>query len=288
MKKHLLFISIILFIKVSLFGQQFVLEENRWNVIPISFTRNINTEIFRIDGDSMVSSVEYNKIWVSNDSLQTWSFQGLLRENSDTVWFMNNDSVEHVLYNFNLTVGDTTFITNIFVSDKLNEVYVEQLDTVEYFGVSRKRWLLISVEYGTSDYWIEGIGSLSGPLYSMYSCNIICPSWELLCFHHDETLLYIKEGEDDCWMVGIDEYVINPIVIKPNPVKSGYPLEIKHTGGLIKGIEIYDQSGKMLEKIEGISANSYSIETAAYKPGIYIVRITLKGNKIVNQKIMVN
>jgi len=288
MKKFILIISIILLIKVSLFSQQFVSEENSWNVVLVSFPRSINTEIFKIDGDSVVSSVEYKKIWVSYDSLETWFFQGLLRENMDTVWFIKDDTVEHVLYNFNLIAGDTTFITNGFVSDKLNEVYVEQVDTVEVFGVNRKRLLLVSVENGTSDYWIDGIGSLSGPLYSMYMCNIICPSWDLICCHKGDTLIYMRDGEDDCWLVGIDEKNTNPVVVIPNPVLNGHPLEINSSSSVIECVTFFDQSGKAIKKVEGLSVNHFIIETAGYKSGVYLLKIKLSGNKILTRKIVLN
>jgi len=53
------------------------------------------------------------------------------------------------------------------------------------------------------DYWIEKIGSASGPLYSMFMAVVVCPTWDLLCFHESDSLLYIQEGVDGCWNSGV-------------------------------------------------------------------------------------
>ena len=82
------------------------------------------------------------------------------------------------------------------------------VEAVDYFGISRKRWLLGEDGY-VQESWVEGIGSLYGPLYTKFEYCIVCPFWELLCYHYNDTLNYIMNGQTDCYQntVGIDEKI---------------------------------------------------------------------------------
>lgn len=167
MKKHLLLFAMGLLMSASVVAQGFVSTDKQWNVLLTAFPNYVSTEIFKIQGDSVVDGTTYSKIWVSMDSLVSWQFMGLLREADNIVYYMQPNFTEGVLYNFKLQVGETAMVRNFFCYEYDIPVTVIALDTVEYFGVERRQWLLQSEEF--YDTWVEGIGSLSGPLYTMYN-----------------------------------------------------------------------------------------------------------------------
>ena len=287
MKSKLLLSTVLLLWGVSLLGQQFISEQNQWNVLSTVFPGGKSTEVYRIEGDSVFKSNSYKKIWATFDSLSTWQYRGLLRQESGIVWYVHpDDSTERVLYNFNLNAGDSETIVNSFCSpgDSIS-VSVYEVDTVEYFGIQHKRWHLTN-DFGLEDYWVEGIGSLSGPLYSMYGSVIVCPSWDLLCFHNSDTLYYQNENENSCWIVGIDENVKVNARLKPNPVIKGRPFVIE-ANREITDIFLYNSTGFLIKSIKGFKQHSVTVGTADLNKGLYLIAIKAKGNHTETYKVVV-
>jgi hypothetical protein len=288
MKQYTLFIGLTFLMNVSLFGQGFISPDKQWNVRLVGFPASYTTEIFRIEGDSTVNSMLYSKIWISTDSLSSWAFQGLLRENENVVYYIPPGSSEGILYDFNLKTGDTAFVRNIFCGDEEIPVYVLDVDTVEYFGTARKRWHLGENGY-TDEFWVEGIGSLNGPLYTKYWHCIVCPVWELLCYHHNDTLQYILPGETECYQnsVGINDHQgTNDILIKPNPVKNGNPIEIEMMNTPVN-IDVFNASGALLKSFSPLQGRKISIETNDFDPGLYLLNIKTKENGTRTFKIII-
>ena len=288
MKKNTFVLLLAFLISFSFFGQGFISSEKQWNVRLVGFPSGYSTEIFRIDGDSLMDTVLYNKIWASNDSMETWRYQGLLREDSNVVYYIGPDGSEGILYDFNLEKGDTAYVKNVFCPDMDIPVYVRDVDTVEYFGVSRKRWDL--TENGSQEeYWVEGIGSLNGPLYTKYWYCIVCPVWELLCYHDGDTLLYIYPGETECYQntVGIEEKPEPAgFVISPNPAKRGSTVNVE-TAVDVAVIKLSDASGVLVRHISPGDGRVLQIETGGLAPGLYFLTVKTTGNRIFTRKLIV-
>ncbi len=274
MKKKLTISGLFLLMSFMGFNQCFLSNEKQWNVRLQSF--GTYTEVFKIEGDTIINSVPYQKMWVSYDSLMSWIFMGSLREEENIVYYLHPEYSEGVLYDFALEAGDTAYVRNYFCEEDV-PVYVIDVDTVEYFGVSRKRWHLGENGY-TGEYWVEGIGSLWGPLYTQYYYCIICPVWELLCYHESDTLLYILPGENECYQqtVGIDENPVqNEIALSPNPVLTGNPVRISRipiTNDAPATIEVFDLTGRRL-----ISVATKQTDFIFYVPekqGVYFVIVS--------------
>jgi len=274
MRKKLTTTGLFLFMSFTCFTQSFLSNDKQWNVRLNSF--GISTEVFKIEGDTIINSVPYQKIWVSYDSLMTWVFMGSVRENENIVYYLHPDYSEGVLYDFTLEAGDTAWVRNYFC-DEVVPVYVIGVDTVEYFGVSRKRWHLGGNDYSV-EHWIEGIGSLWGPLYTRFDYCIICPVWELLCYHESDTLLYILPGENECYQqtVGIDENPVqNEIAISSNPALTGNPVRISGLPATIDEpaiIEVFDLTGRRL--ISAATKQTDFILNAPEKQGVYFVIVS--------------
>jgi len=277
-------ILVFLFIRFA-FGQVIVSEANRWNVLNTGYPGYLGTETYKIEGDSSYNGQIYKIIWLTYDSVDAgWMYQGLLREEGNKVLYIplyTSTGEEGLLYDFSLTTGDTCEVVNMFCGDGTVEIIITGIDTVEYFGIERKRWHL-KEDYNMQEYWIEGIGSILGPLHTKYYMCIVCPTWDLLCFHHNDTLLFRMPGADRCFMtnVGISEKnTVDDISIYPNPAHDRLTIESLH--GYIEKIELFDMLGrKVLEKDYGKNNHHMSLGMDRLARGTYQCHVITENRKI--------
>jgi len=293
MKNYLVNTALTLIISVSLHSQNFISENKLWNV-KLTSGNDIFTDILKIQGDTMINSTAYHILWISHDSLQNWFIMGFLREADKVVHFKSPYANEGVLYDFNLNTGETAFVKNYFCGDALIPITVIDVDTVEYSGIARKRWHLGN-NGQTEQYWVEGIGSLFGPVHTSYGFCVSNLSWNLLCFHENDTLRYIMPGEDNCYLttVGIPQIPQTPsLQVFPNPVRQGQVLEIK-TPSDPTHIQVVDIFGsvRISKTIDQACQNQgiYHLHIpAGFKPGLYLLRITTHNGAMVTTKILMN
>jgi hypothetical protein len=288
MKRAILLFAILTWFSLIAFSQNFISENKQWNV-RLSFFMSPSMEIYVIDGDSIYNSMVYKKMWMSYDStLSGLMYQGLVREENNVVYYVPPNGTEGILYDFNLEVGESVFLTNMFCTDLEIEANVIGIDTVVHFGTERKRWELESE--GWTEYWLEGIGSLSGVLHSFYPLCIICPVWELLCFHENDDLLYIMPGQTNCYQtsVGIDEQMTNAeIKIIPNPVNQGQAFEIE-TGQDVSRITIYNSSGVLVKQLFFVSNERIVKDTDDMTSDIYLIKIETLDRQEIMTKVVVH
>ena len=287
MKRILLLTIIVLAFQLVLSAQNFVSPDNQWNVLASGMPQSAITEIFWFEGDSVVNDMTYQKFWISMDSLQTQHFRGLLREESSVVYYIQPDFSEGVLYDFNLEIGDTISVVSYFCFGRTINLTVHDIDTVEYFGMTRKRWH-VGEDQEPRETWIEGIGSLSGPLYSSYESCIVCPYWGLLCFHDQGELQYIMPYETDCYQKSVgqnENFEASALLVKPNPVKSGSKVFLD-SPFKIEEISLFNTSGQLLQKIKPTENGTAILETSQLKPGMYFVTAMAAG-KLITQKIII-
>lgn len=286
-KLGLLFLAVLF--SLSLFSQNFLSEGKQWNVKLEGWPGSVITEIFFIDGDSIVNNINYKQFWLSTDSLNSTTFQGLLREDAEKVYYLPLYGEEGLLYDFGLNVGDTASIISSYSEGEF-EIFVAAIDTVEYEGVERKRMLISREISASTEYWIEGIGDNWGPLYTMIYDFIVCPYWELVCVHEYEELIYMLPYTENCYEmnVGIDELLQNSKVsLSPNPVKQGQSIEIK-TINKIGIIQVYNVSGNLIKTIPSSFTKKQSIETRDLEKGFYLLRIEMEGGEVLTSKVLVN
>ena len=157
-------------------------DHNTWNVLVEELISNdIDTEILHFDGDSALGGYNY-KIMQANYYGNGNSFSaGLLREESNRIYYIYPGEAEGLLYDFNLEIGDSAMIICMFKYDDAFKIFVTNIDTAEYYGIERKRWFLEDA-FGNEDFWIEGIGSSRGPIHTMVQ-HFMPPylTWNLLC-----------------------------------------------------------------------------------------------------------
>lgn len=266
-------------------AQNFVSEANRWNVYATGYPSYIATETYIIEGDSSFNGKIYKKIWQTYDSVDViWSYKGLLREDSNRVFYIPPGGTEGILYDFNAEPGDTVMIINMFCYEPVS-VIISAIDTVEYMGVKRKRWFL--GDNWSSDFWIDGIGGSLGPLHSAYYLCIVCPTWDLLCYHRNDTLLYMKDGLNKCYYssVGVDEgNGLKKYNLYPNPATE--IVHIQHQQEIDR-IEIRELNGRLvLEQVLPPGRKETQMNLSELEPGVYFCILCDKENNL-TQKLII-
>lgn len=197
-----------------------------------------------------------------------------------------DDSLERVLYDYNLQVNDT--VTQVFPLYGTYVNYVSSIDSTEINGLWYRVWHFEPVPQGASirSYdVIEGIGTLYFPLYPLIQYHF--EDYTLLtCFYNrgmqplvnSELLGYFDNATSCALAVEQATQNVKKVTVIPNPIISEskllFPSEID-AGTLT----IYNDVGQCLVN-KSIAHQEYErLGDKANTPGIYFYRLTDEKNK---------
>ena len=181
-------------------------DRQKWNVVYIGANENYPndyfTEIQSIRDNITLDGVDYKLVWRESVH-ESKRIAGAVREEDKRVYFrrywQQSYQDEVLLYDFNLTVGDTVSVGwgdyRLIVLEE-SQVQVQgtmrkQLGLAMYFGNGTTREI--------DEYWIEGVGSTYGFLNSGYE-GWVGAFVHLLCYHENGNLVWDNEEFDDCVM----------------------------------------------------------------------------------------
>ena len=180
-------------------------DRQKWNVVYIgsmNYPNDYFTEIQSIRDDITLDGVDYKLVW-KEDVYDSKRIAGAVREEDKRVYYrmywQQSYQNEVLLYDFNLTVGDTV---SVGWSD-YRLIVLEESQVQVNGTMRRKLGLAMYFDDGTTgeieEYWIEGVGSTYGFLNSGYE------GWDgafvhLLCYHENGNLIWDNEEFDDCVM----------------------------------------------------------------------------------------
>jgi PKD repeat protein len=158
----------------------------------------------------------------SYDSLKTWEKSGYIYENNKQVFFRDSgETQQQLMYNFDCQVGDTIRTgeyTEGYEKDVIDDLFtfsnssirgrvyiVEEIDTVEYFGIKRKQITIEDSSNGVTDIWIEGIGDIHyffKPLSHSDWIPILGGGSfsKVLCVHENNNLIYKDTTRNTCYI----------------------------------------------------------------------------------------
>jgi hypothetical protein len=148
-------------------------------------------ETYFISGDTTINDLKFYKIFikVSDDS----SYIGCFREENRKVYYQgvdyfgfDTDSVI-LLYDFNKQKNDTVY------TGTWQRAIINGIDSILVGNSYRKRF-----QMNDGQSWIEGIGSNFGFLYPMTNIPTIYWRSELICYKHNDSLLYKSPNYSDC------------------------------------------------------------------------------------------
>lgn len=232
---------------------------------------------YTLDGDSVLNSITYSKIYSSGISnCLTFGYCGLLRDDtlSQKVYYVYPDSVNELLmYDFSVNVGDT--INDIYNAFPLFYHVVDSVDQVTLGGVSRKRIRYISGSPVMEPYIIEGMGNASGLMAPLESPGEL---FDLTCFSYNGTSIY-PTSSSDCSLIdnvfdANSEYAT--ISIFPNPIHSIAMIE--YSGREIQEVRIVDSCGRIMKRLFPVSGKCI-LEAEGMSDGFYIA-LFLSENEI--------
>jgi hypothetical protein len=255
---------------------------------PPLYTNRYETFSYVLNGDTAINSYTYHKVHIPfveincnpNFPYQTAGYKGCLREdtNARKIYFIYpGDSVDSLLYDFNLQIGDTIrgLLSYEDLCMSLNlPVTIISIDSVLINNTYRKQW-----NY-TNGSIVEGIGSLDG-LLEMTCQFPDAPEAHLICFTENGNTIY-----NSPWYFPLNCNIIDGITdnaenisleIFPNPATN--ELRIQNSNLKIESVEIYNVVGEKrltptLSKGEGDSF----IDVSMLSSGMYFARVgTEKG-----------
>ncbi len=209
-----LFTTLFLLISFLTFSQsisQIVDTTKKWNTVYYgAWTWNVmqcgGTRTTKIVGEVIFNDSTFFNVYESQDSLQQdWDQVGYFIEDtvSKKVYFAKWDPGEiGLLYDFDLTVGDSVIIDNYYVGFEDVLLICDSIKSVNFNSISRKQFFFSSPHMGgISDIWIEGIGSKYGLLNSgLHGAGFAGGGSDLLCCSKSDTIIYMDTVYNSCFI----------------------------------------------------------------------------------------
>ena len=308
----------------------FYLDNAKWtmeSVWPVSGPedRYAFWEIYTLN-DTLINNKIYRKVATKNLCELVPDFQGNLhynnsintnefifggiREENKKVYFLNfnqepqwtilqprlksfSTDEEHLLYDFDLTLGDTIHFSDLtyytvtngdtsYFTKNYFTIVIDQLSSIQdhiRYEVTNSSAYAFPLETGTL---LEGIGSSYGFLGSYDSFLT-----ELRCFEiNGEVLIFDQNCSPCAGYVStnkIDE--LNKLKIYPNPANSSLNVR-SHTNSKIKEIQILDSVGRLL-RVNKYSSKNIQIDLSSFCSGIIFLHIKFENGYEQVKKVVI-
>ncbi len=259
-----------------------------WNVLWQSnnaATPLYVTESLMVVDDTVVDGLTYMKLLRKLSSETTYwqgsldyELYGLLREDVGKVFYKPiNQETEFLLYDFCMNVNDTAVMYYCQNTNNEITVRVDSITTEHIAGADRRIFHisckdLYSPDWMQTNTWVEGIGDMSGLLYSCHPVNAGGITMRrLLCYHEDDNLLFMDEEFNSCEVdnnvnyieeketdLAYFDYLSNTLYVTQNDI-------------ITLNITIYDIHGRVVFSNKNHSDNT--LDLSFLSNGFYIISI---------------
>ena len=245
-----------------------------------------------IKGDTIIGNHLYHKIYQSgyedwysylngSRKLKYYDDKYLysIREDSAKRIYLFSSNKEFLVYDFNLTLGDT--LPALYAVPKDYIFVVSKIDSVLVLDNYHKRYRMNLGFYNSFDL-IEGMGSSYG-LAEGYTGYYNYTSY-FLCFKQDGENAYPNGVECDLISTGIKELNLqNEIQVFPNP--STGIINISNLPDKPLKLQLFNMLGKLVYETQ-IQAINYSLNLDFMPGRIYLLKVTDKNKSIVFEKVI--
>ncbi len=189
--------------------------DSKWNIARTYTAGNqqnpnfvaTTTTIFGYHGDTLINNEQWLKLYVTNDSLfqNNLVYQGLTRSENNRVLYLDATNQIDTLYDFNLNLGDSVLF-NLYgmYPEKLP---VTSIDSIQLNGEFYKRFKFAEPSIIAFDelneVWIDGIGSIHGPLFPNFPVKFSQEIPDLLlltCTTSDDLEIYHNPLYSNCYI----------------------------------------------------------------------------------------
>ena len=254
-----------------------------WSVYSFSNYQS-DTLAYYLEGDTLLYGDNWSKLFRRNLQGET-NYCGAIRDSNGIVEIKLPEEEKRLLYDFTLAVGDTfPYPLFHFGWDVYTAMVVEQIDTVQLAnGEFRREIVSNMVTSGiyeeVQERWIEGIGSIHGPLFPLNPKLLaveVNEEFTLVCFSENDELLYHNPRFASCLtttnVVDNDETDIYA-KIYPNPFTDFFTLDNPDAE---THLMIYDCMGRVCMEKE-LQPGHHVINMQNNPAGIYIVCLICNG-----------
>ena len=274
--RNLLLATLLLHISVSAHSQYFVNESSLWSCseqgtdwVDAPFT----VYWIKFEGDTLIGDYEYKSILKSSDSLQSaWITVGYVREDSLGRVYKKNyaEEDEFITFDFSMQQGDSIYEWGDYYH------YVESVES-KPFGTDQKDRKHINFQWFS---WIEGVGSLSGPLWGLDMVDYLATgTWfRLLCYFENGKLVYHNEEFSSCFPVSVPALDHAAREIKVTATVGAVRFQTEGLDTKQAQLHIHDITGRLVYLRTLSGEAEWEVPTDGLMPGVYIYRlVTAKG-----------
>lgn len=233
---------------------------------------------YTLQGDTTVGSYTYKKIhreWQDIDEFEVTDsgYVGALRQeinNKRAYYLIPNTTIDTLLYDFNLSIGDT--LPPSYIHEASNSIIVE-IDSILLGYNYHKTYRIGNISHTL----IEGIGSTAGLLESLQFFEV---SYHLKCFSLSSGYHHVFDGSNDCDIItNIPQTEKINIQISPNPATE--TLIIK--GDTPARITLCNTIGQTVAEF----VNTNQINVGALANGIYVLQLyDINGELLKSEKVV--
>ena len=302
MKKSISFL--ILMLPVLLWGQvvnHFDNSDSRWHVAKTFSAANLQnpsfaattTTVYGFQGDTLINSEQWFKLYSTNDSLFQTNlvYQGLTRTENNRILYLNPSNQLDTLYDFNLNVGDS--VLYYLYGEYPEWISIINIDSVLLNETFYKRFTFSEPSINgfeeLDEVWIEGIGSIHGPLFPDFPIKFsqeIPDSMLLVCSFSDEQHIWKHHSYSDCYVnivLGIG--IIEPLNFKVYPNPFSGTINLENANNEIVNVTILNSLGQVIRQVKITSTNA-TIDLSELNDGLYFVKIDDGKNSTMAVKII--
>ena len=282
---------LILLLPSILFGQVVNHFDNiysKWNVAktyPAANQQNPNfvattTTVYGFQGDTLINSKQWFKLFSTSDSLfqSNLLYRGLLREENNKVFYLDTLNQLDTLYDFSLNVGDSVLFDLYGMYPEW--LQVTSVDSIQINGDYYRRLKFEEPSISAFDWldeeWIEGIGSIHGPLFPAFPVKFseeIIDSMLLTCSFSDNQQVWQHPNYPSCYVnivLSIDQLELLGFKVYPNPFTDRIHLE--NSGLQHYELTILNGLGQTVKSTQ-VNGESQTIDLTGLKAGIYFMKI---------------
>lgn len=248
-----------------------------------------------VEKDTLVNGLNYKKIVTRKGYYDG----GLLRENTDSgkVWYRDiqcvdaNDTLEKLVFDFSLKVGDTfkTMLHNLYSYTNHGEI----VDSIDEIG-GLKYIYFKATDNGFGDEpitFIEGIGSNLGVILKACSGSYMRSRYLLCSYKNGQKTTYENKFYNGvCWMFNDITEDINAnskvrIKLYPQPVSALLNVEVQGDF-YVNRLEIINQIGQIVYKVSDNSI--HQIDVSAIPSGYYFLRISADKGHVITKPLIIS
>ncbi|MBP8994198.1 MAG: T9SS type A sorting domain-containing protein [Bacteroidales bacterium] len=264
-------------------------------------------ERFTLSGeDTIINEISYKKQYIFSDSVFNKSnatcIGGIREDENKRVYFKGisihflkpsfaiiinnggNEGDELLLYDFNISIGDTIKIDNLSMFDEV--IVVSSIDTVLIGDKYRKKFSFSPINWVK---WIEGIGNVKGLLFTSGGLPTNGLNNDLICFKQNGEIVYFNNNFTECFPVlssiETKKNDFSNINVFPNP--SNGSIRFSFGGHQVKLIQIVDCNGHMCGHFDVQLQSEFLLTTEKYQPGMYFYKATSNNGMVHTGKFVV-